>query len=73
MPTVVGCCIPVIQQLSYLVPIEETTPDYPGANILKAYTPTNPNCQHISEDVKLAEAVVYDVKAANESARQEVL
>lgn len=56
---------------SYLVPIEETTPDYPGANILKAYTPTNPICQHVSEDAKLAEAVVYNVKAASEPALQE--
>jgi diguanylate cyclase (GGDEF)-like protein len=34
----------------YLVPVEETTPDYPGVNRLKVYSPLNPICNQIAKE-----------------------
>ena len=34
----------------YLIPIEETTTDYPGANQLKAYSPLSPICNQVAEE-----------------------
>ncbi|MEO1888846.1 MAG: EAL domain-containing protein [Cycloclasticus sp.] len=48
----------------YLVPVEETTPDYPGANQLKAYSPVNPVCNHIAEKV-LSSPTAVDFEMAS--------
>lgn len=37
---------------THIIPIEITTPKYPGANKLKAYLPTNPLFQHVCKTVE---------------------
>ena len=48
----------------YLIPIEETTPEYPGANQLKTYRPVNPICNHIAEQT-LSSTSAIDYKIAS--------